>query len=58
MFLDLFFMPILFYSLQVDKYVLVISQSEPEFRPLMSEVVQDLQSMLQRGSPSKNPITE
>lgn len=26
-------------------------QSEPEFRPLMSEVVQDLQRMLQRGSP-------
>ncbi|CAO2814470.1 unnamed protein product [Amaranthus hypochondriacus] len=30
-------------------------QTEPEFRPLMSEVVQDLQSMLQRGSPTKSP---
>uniref|UniRef100_A0A803MZ23 Protein kinase domain-containing protein n=1 Tax=Chenopodium quinoa TaxID=63459 RepID=A0A803MZ23_CHEQI len=29
-------------------------QSQPEFRPLMSEVVQDLQHMLQRGSPSKS----
>lgn len=28
-------------------------KSEPEFRPSMSEVVQDLQSMLQRGSPTK-----
>lgn len=27
-------------------------QSEPEFRPMMSEVVQDLQRMLQRGSPT------
>ncbi|GAB4859556.1 hypothetical protein Ancab_011024 [Ancistrocladus abbreviatus] len=29
-------------------------QSGPEFRPLMSEVVQDLQRMLQRGSPTKS----
>ncbi|GAB4825001.1 hypothetical protein Ancab_007874 [Ancistrocladus abbreviatus] len=28
--------------------------SEPEFRPLMSEVVQDLRRMLQRGSPTKS----
>ncbi|XP_021856913.1 protein STRUBBELIG-RECEPTOR FAMILY 3 isoform X2 [Spinacia oleracea] len=30
-------------------------QSQPEFRPLMSEVVQDLQHLLQRGSPTKSP---
>ncbi|KAL9257739.1 STRUBBELIG-RECEPTOR FAMILY 3-like protein [Drosera capensis] len=42
----------------LSNYADIISrcvQSEPEFRPLMSEVVQDLQIMLQRGSPPKKP---
>lgn len=42
------------YFLQVDKDEEIILQSEPEFRPLMSEVVQDLQRVLQKGSPNKS----
>ncbi|KAL8167539.1 hypothetical protein V2J09_009038 [Rumex salicifolius] len=37
----------------VDPSLEGIYPAEPEFRPSMSEVVQDLQSMLQRGSPTK-----
>lgn len=43
------------YFFQVYKNELAILQSQPEFRPLMSEVVQDLQHLLQRGSPTKSP---
>lgn len=45
----------------LSNYADIISrcvQSEPEFRPLMSEVVQDLQIMLQRGSPPKTTRRE